>query len=158
MIKRNRLLATRPGEDRALLKLVHQAAIMEGACGVGTGWVLRLTRSSFRRPLLARVISLRLEREGASSTSVAVFISDPEDTHSPGHDVLRELYGLTPAEARLVRRLASGRSLREVARLHAVALSTVRSQVKGVLQKTGTRRQAELVALVTTSSISCCRS
>jgi DNA-binding CsgD family transcriptional regulator len=61
---------------------------------------------------------------------------------------LVELFGLTPAEARLTVALAAGRQLEEVARERSVRMPTLRTQLRAVLDKTGTRRQAELTALV----------
>lgn len=55
------------------------------------------------------------------------------------------LYGLTPAEARLTRELLSGYTLKEVAKKLGVAITTVRSHLKIVFQKTGTSRQSELI-------------
>lgn len=62
-------------------------------------------------------------------------------------------FGLSPAEARLVLNLAFGRSPEEHARLRGVSMPTVRSQLRSVLAKTGTARQAELVATVLTSAM-----
>lgn len=63
-------------------------------------------------------------------------------------DVLRNLYGLTPAETRLACELATGRGLPEAAaRLH-IRHETARSQVKAIFQKTGTGSQALLAHLL----------
>jgi DNA-binding CsgD family transcriptional regulator/PAS domain-containing protein len=62
-------------------------------------------------------------------------------------DALRSAFGLSPAEARLLSLLASGTSLRQASELVGVSYSTVVSQIKSCFQKTGTHRQAELVAL-----------
>lgn len=58
------------------------------------------------------------------------------------------LWRLTPAEARLARRLAEGRSLKEAAAEFGVSINTVRMQLRNVFAKTGTRRQADLVRLM----------
>lgn len=62
-------------------------------------------------------------------------------------DALRAAFGLSPAETRLAGLLASGLSLRQASQSLRVSYSTVMSQVKSCFQKTGTHRQAELVAL-----------
>lgn len=54
--------------------------------------------------------------------------------------------GLTPAERRLADELCAGRSLRASADKLGVAYDTARNQLKAIFAKTGTRRQAELVA------------
>jgi DNA-binding CsgD family transcriptional regulator/PAS domain-containing protein len=62
-------------------------------------------------------------------------------------DTLRSAFALSPAEARLLRLLATGASLRQASEIVGVSYSTVMSQLKSCFQKTGTHRQAELVAL-----------
>ena len=61
---------------------------------------------------------------------------------------LKNRFGLTPAEARVVLRLLSGDSLRAAAKALGVQYETVRTHLMSIFQKTGTRRQAELVILV----------
>jgi DNA-binding CsgD family transcriptional regulator len=58
------------------------------------------------------------------------------------------LYGLTLAEARLSLDLAEGLTIEECAQRRDTSPHTARTQLKNVFAKTGTRRQAELVALV----------
>jgi DNA-binding CsgD family transcriptional regulator/PAS domain-containing protein len=62
-------------------------------------------------------------------------------------ETLRSAFALSPAEARLIRLLATGASLRQASEIVGVSYSTVMSQIKSCFQKTGTHRQAELVAL-----------
>ncbi len=64
--------------------------------------------------------------------------------------MVESLYALTPAEAELVRLLAEGCSLDQVAEQRGVTMNTVRSQLKQVFCKTDTSRQGELVHLVLT--------
>ena len=61
---------------------------------------------------------------------------------------LKNKFGLTPAEVRLVLRLVAGDSLRSAAKALGIQYETVRTHLKSVFQKTGTRRQAELVIVV----------
>ncbi|MEZ5967439.1 MAG: helix-turn-helix transcriptional regulator, partial [Hyphomonas sp.] len=63
-------------------------------------------------------------------------------------ELMRSLFDLTPSEARVARGLATGETLDDIAEAGGVAMSTVRSQLRAVLQKTGCSRQAELVALL----------
>jgi len=58
------------------------------------------------------------------------------------------LFDLTPAEARVARSLASGKTVEDIAADGGVSLSTVRTHVRGVLAKTGCDRQIEVVALL----------
>ena len=54
---------------------------------------------------------------------------------------------LTPREALVLSGLANGLSAEEIAREHFVALTTVRSQIRAVLQKLGVRSQLAAVAV-----------
>lgn len=61
---------------------------------------------------------------------------------------LRAAFGLSKAEARLALYLAAGASLPSMAQAFDVKLTTIRSQLQQVFSKTGTSRQAELVAFL----------
>jgi DNA-binding CsgD family transcriptional regulator len=78
----------------------------------------------------------------------AVFILDPESRTAPEGEVLSQLYGLSPSEARVLMELTSGRSVNQIAAANRVSRNTVRTQLQRILEKTGTNRQAEAVALV----------
>jgi DNA-binding CsgD family transcriptional regulator len=58
------------------------------------------------------------------------------------------LFKLTPAEARLTRAVASGESLEDYAQANGTKLSTVRTQLRSVFNKTGTDRQTSLVRAI----------
>ena len=61
---------------------------------------------------------------------------------------LQKDLGLTVAEARLAAALAQGMSLKDYAAAAGIAEGTARVQLKSVFARTGTHRQAELVALI----------
>lgn len=82
----------------------------------------------------------------ATRSQIAVVVRAPGRS---GADVSRRLqttYRLTPSEAALAAALAVGASLADFAEQRNVALSTARSQLKALYEKTGTNRQGELVA------------
>ncbi len=58
------------------------------------------------------------------------------------------LYNLSPAELRVAAALLAGKSPEEYALEAGVTMNTVRTQLKNLFQKTGTRRQSELVAVL----------
>ena len=62
--------------------------------------------------------------------------------------VLRELWGLTATEARLVLALAAGRSIKEFAEAEGCSWHTVRTHLRNTLRKSGCRRQVDLVQVV----------
>lgn len=59
-----------------------------------------------------------------------------------------ELFGLTGAEREVLRHLLDGDSADQVARLRGAGLSTVRTQIRAILDKTGLARQVDLVNMV----------
>lgn len=59
--------------------------------------------------------------------------------------MLVRLYGLTPAEARLVEALLAGATIQEYADRAGVSLHTAKTQLKHVFAKTGATRQADLI-------------
>ncbi|HKJ22268.1 MAG TPA: hypothetical protein VKA13_04205 [Gammaproteobacteria bacterium] len=77
-----------------------------------------------------------------------VVVSDPLARSPLTGEQLQALFGLTPAEARVAMGLAEGRTLEKVAEEGRVTMNTARSQLKQAMEKTGARRQAELVKTV----------
>ncbi len=72
--------------------------------------------------------------------------SDNRAALSP--QTLMDLFSLTPAEARVAKGLAEGWSVEELSQRFGSTKGTLRTQVKRILAKTGTERQAQLVALL----------
>lgn len=137
----------------ALRAAIADAARTTSGDGFGSGGAVLLRRRSGRRPLMAVVSptsrpTLRDGLPDAREASAMVVIRDPESTPMLSDDVMHALYRLTPAEARLVRLLVRGVSLRAAARQFDVSLETVRTRLKRVFQKTATSGQSELVAVV----------
>lgn len=79
---------------------------------------------------------------------LAIFVVDPGADRPVPHTTLRRAYGLTPAEARLAVAVSRGESVREVSELTGVKQATLRTHLKRIFEKTGVRRQSELVRLV----------
>jgi DNA-binding CsgD family transcriptional regulator/PAS domain-containing protein len=80
--------------------------------------------------------------------SAIVMIDDLGAQSTPTARLLRRFFGLTGAEAAIAAAIASGQELDEISRTRGVSLGTLRNQLKAIFVKTGTRRQAELVALL----------
>ena len=80
--------------------------------------------------------------------SVAVFIAQRKSQPLTLPSELTDIYGLTEKEVQITGQLVRGLSIKEIAEEFSVSQHTVRSQVKAILRKTDTSRQAELVSLV----------
>ncbi|RYE46470.1 MAG: helix-turn-helix transcriptional regulator [Hyphomicrobiales bacterium] len=70
-------------------------------------------------------------------------------------DLLWRAFSLTESEARLAEALLNGATLADFAREREVSKQTLRNQLVGVMRKTGTRRQSELVSLLTRLALTC---
>jgi DNA-binding CsgD family transcriptional regulator len=71
---------------------------------------------------------------------------DPEKRELPDSERIAEYFSLTPAEAALCADLVLGDSLKEIAARRHKSESTLRSYLKQIYQKTGYRRQGQLVS------------
>lgn len=103
----------------------------------------------------ARPILVRIQRLGGSlpdifSRSAGICLIDVlnQPMASDGAN-LAHVLGLTKAEAELAAVLANGMSLREAAEIRAISYETARKHLSSIFVKTGTRGQADLVALIT---------
>jgi DNA-binding CsgD family transcriptional regulator len=76
----------------------------------------------------------------------AIFIADPRSL--PREATLRELHGLTPAEARVALEMLQGRSVAQAARRLGISPNTVKTQLQRVFEKLQVSRQTELVRLL----------
>ncbi|WP_422696088.1 helix-turn-helix transcriptional regulator, partial [Cupriavidus necator] len=81
--------------------------------------------------------------------SVLVAIHEPGTAPMTLPAVLRDLYGLTPAETRLALQLSSGIGLPEACELIGIRRETGRTQLKAIFTKTATGTQAQLAHLLT---------
>jgi DNA-binding CsgD family transcriptional regulator/PAS domain-containing protein len=141
------LFAAKPAETAALRRLIDGCA--RPASG---GGVVRLSRPSGARSIEALVTPLGpLGRGEISGRALAmVFLRDPESKPKLAPAVLRDLYRLTPGEARLAADLLSGSSLQEIAEARRLSRETLRSQLQDLFRKTGTNRQAALINFLAT--------
>ena len=114
------------------------------------GGALSFPRRGGKRPLQVLIAPMRGGASSLLEGRVLVLVTDPETSPVHPDGVLRALYGLTPAETEVANGLLMGYSLEEIARLRRVSISTVRTQMKSLLEKTETRRQGELVRLLST--------
>lgn len=101
---------------------------------------LTLTRLARDAHLPAHALHARAE--------LLVLVSVPQAQRSVTAHQLMQLFSLTSAEARLAHALARGWSVDEYAKVQGLGMPTVRTQVRAVLDKTGTTRQQDLVRML----------
>ena len=107
-----------------------------------------IPRPSLKRPLQVLVVPVRSADTLSVAAAAAIFVTDPDSVQIAPESILRTLYGLTPAEARLASELLQLRTVEESAEILGVSLNTARTQLKRLFEKTNTRRQSELLQLM----------
>lgn len=128
--------------------MLREALQRSSAAAPVMGYIIAVPRGA-KRPLLLR--SLRIGSDTADTVTAsiaAVILLDLEDGPQPSADLLKQVFGLTPAETRVAQRLSRGEDLGTISRALGVSVGTLRMQLKAIFWKTATRRQAELAALL----------
>lgn len=87
-------------------------------------------------------------RDYCGDDGILLIIAESANASVPDADLLRVMFDLTPAEARLARGLMSGSTLEETARQLGISKLTARTQLRGIFAKTGVSRQVDLVLLL----------
>jgi len=116
-------------------------------------WGRSLTcfRPSGKRPYVVHVLPSHCRNaddEPLRQPMALVLIIDPEDESEPPRALLRRLYRLTEAEAEVALHVMRGAGPKQIAEELSVSLTTVRTHLGHVFDKTDTHRQAELVRLL----------
>ena len=136
-------------KDKAADRLLRDAIAMidaESARGVRS---FPVRDPEAETAMVAHVIPIRLSARDIFLRCAAVLAMTPVAApKAPPVELVQSLFDLTPAEARVARSLASGKTVEDIASDGGVSLNTVRTHVRGVLAKTGCDRQAEVVALL----------
>jgi DNA-binding CsgD family transcriptional regulator/PAS domain-containing protein len=114
------------------------------------GGAMSVARPSGRRPYAILVGPLRTPGagHGRGSPAAVAFVSDPESLSASPEAALRQLYGLTPAEASLAGCLLAGHDLNEAAAMQEIGRETARTHLRRIFAKTETKRQSELLRLL----------
>lgn len=107
-------------------------------------------RPSGRPPYLLVVTPLtsRVGLDLGKQAVAALFITDPAGALQPQEKRLQQLFGFTPAEARIAAALANGLAPDGIAAALELRINTVRWHIKRLLGKTGASTQAQLVRLL----------
>jgi DNA-binding CsgD family transcriptional regulator/PAS domain-containing protein len=149
--EKSALRAGRPADAAQFQRLIAMAAERSDAAG----GVMALARLAPRRPLSVLVAPLTVESTWfmTGRPAAIVLVADPDSAPRSAQDQLRNLYRLTPAEAAVAMAIARGAGLQAVAGELDISLTTARTHLQHVFEKTETRRQAELVRLIAASGL-----
>lgn len=144
---KRRLKASWPNEDRALQAAIFQSCQTGTARAIGgAGGALLISRNQSARPLQLVVGPSSASMAALSSCPAAVvFIHDLSARIRPRLEILKSLYGLTPAEARVTCLMLDGKSSQEITEILGTSKNTLKTQLQSIFGKTGVRRQSELM-------------
>lgn len=135
-----------PAADAQLQVVV--AALGQGRPG-GAARSFAVRGADARASLVAHVVPVRGHARDIFVHGAGVLVLTPVTLpQALPVELVRSLFDLTPAEARVARGLGVGQSVEEIAEASGLSATTIRNQLRGVLEKTGCRRQAEMVALL----------
>jgi DNA-binding CsgD family transcriptional regulator len=146
----NTLRAELADETVRLEQLLNRALDRTCKARSRAGGTLSITRPSGAHPLSVAVVPLHIEiaAPGERGPIAAIFVADPDLPLDSHEQHLRELYGLTAGQARLASGLLQGKSVEAAAAAMGITVNTARAYLKRIYDKTGVRRQPELVRLL----------
>jgi DNA-binding CsgD family transcriptional regulator len=101
-------------------------------------------------PLVIHVLPLRRGHMRAGlvqRAAAALFVASASGPPQLPHDALVQLYDLTPAEVRIFELICDGQTRDAISSQLGVSVSTVKTHLFHVFEKTGCRRQVDLVRL-----------
>lgn len=134
--------------DEAADNRLVQAMTKISVSGSGTSIALRNPDGS-GIAVLQIVPALSNARDLFGNVAAYALLSRPANMALPSLDIITTLFDLTPAEARVARSIAYGKSVKVLASELGVSVETIRSHLKKAFLKTSTGRQSELAALLT---------
>lgn len=135
---------------------VTDLALGPGEAGYLAGQIGRMFGANREGPVVVRahaaradrivVLHLRLVRPEAAAPFV-IAVTSELGWPAGFSEMLATAFDLTPAETDVVRVLAEGQSITQIADGRGRSVETIRAQLKAIMGKTETRSQAELVRL-----------
>lgn len=144
-------------ENRRFQRVLRQAMMGHVGTAPPVMEAMSITRPSGSAKLgvLVRTIPLsEWSEDNRKRPACVVFIRDPERRSQASHEVVRQLFDLTPAETQLALQLANGLTLDEAADELGISKNTARAHLRAIFSKTGVTRQATLVRMLLSSVIS----
>jgi DNA-binding CsgD family transcriptional regulator len=129
--------------DARLVRLINLA----GRAGAGPSTIaarIKRPRAAAYRIVVSPIAADADER----GVAFVAILYGPSERREINDSVLKELYGLTRAQAKVARRLHAGRSVEETASDLGLSLNTVRTHLKVIFSKCEVQSQAELMHLL----------
>ena len=144
---------TRGGNRIALLDRRADRKLQEALGAIDTGQGVRslpLVAPAGGAPAVLHVVPIRRAAHDLFTHAAAILVlTKASEQPTQAISLLQALFDLSATEADIAARISAGRSAEHIALADAKSVDTVRNQLKSVLQKTGCRRQVDLVRLLT---------
>jgi DNA-binding CsgD family transcriptional regulator len=149
--RRDRLCLTDTDADFLLQQALAALPLASGRSTVSS---IPIAAEDERSPMIVHLIPIRGAAHDVFSQATALLVVTPVDRAAvPTAQVLQGLFDLTAAESRLAGLIAQAQTPREAALGLGITEETARTTLKRIFSKTGTRRQAELVRLLSGASL-----
>lgn len=152
---REGLQAAQAGQDDELRQLIQSAVatgLRDTEVATGGGGVIGLQQKTGGSPLMLTVTPLsELAGYGELASDgvvAAIFLSDPHARHSLSRKLLKSSYNLTERECDLCEAFVNHVSLESMATACGLSISSLRSYMKTIYEKTHQHSQAELMRLL----------
>ena len=145
---KSRLCAAASGEAEVLDRLIANAVADDHNVASGVAIV---HRPSLLQPfvlIVSRLTATTAETDDPSRPRVVVLVKDPSEAGSANAELLIDLFGLTRRESEVALAIVAGHGLRAAAQQLGIAVTTARTHLQHVFEKTHTQRQSELTSLV----------
>ena len=142
-----------PSVKTELLRTIKEVAAASIVGGTKSIRHLTVPRQGNALPLQMTICSLLPEQETGAEQLVgrgyvAIYIMDPLARYESDEEQLQRVFGLTKAEALVLKGLSDGMTINEIAEDSDRAVDTVRGHSKNILGKLGVNRQSDLVRMV----------
>ncbi|MBR0723879.1 helix-turn-helix transcriptional regulator [Bradyrhizobium manausense] len=148
LVRQGRIAVQSTATTTSLHQAIAQAAKDEAALGQ-KGIGIPILRPS-GDPLVIHVMPLRrgsVRARLAQRATAALFVASASGPPQMSHVALNQLYDLTPAEIRIFELICEGHTRDAISDLLGVSVATVKTHLLHVFEKTGCRRQVDLVRL-----------
>lgn len=156
-IRNERLLLRDEGAQRRLGEVLARARDAAGgpdrhAARLPEVITIRREPGSPSLVVAARILNSPADLRSDHAPVVALYVSRPGQDSGVPAAIIRQVLGVTPAEAALAACLARGATLNDAAQELGVTLATARTQLYSIFRKTGMHRQSELVSAIAQTS------
>jgi DNA-binding CsgD family transcriptional regulator len=145
-LRRGCLRLRHPAQQGRFEKAVHDAALTSVGQGTSAGGFVAVRRPE-GPPLSLLISPYRVSLAGRAHPrpSALLIFADPDTSTRAPEQILAQMFGLAPAEARLVSALVAGQTMADYADGIGISTNTVKTQMRQIFYKTGCNRQTDVI-------------